>query len=326
MKSILVFIDGTICDGRQRYHRLGHEDFHKREWILKDKPVPGSSECLAKLANKFQIVYIGARPSNAHQDTLEWLKNHGFPPGEVYLGETQPERLEIVRQIKIKYEFVAGIGDRWDDNDLHEELGCHSIILKEHEGDWEHVIERIYSRQNKDIIQRNKAFVAGKVEGLARVCPLLLNKLGVSLWDAYHESVREMAESSRETRRREDLESFKKHDLDPENLIDMAEWYRILDEENCETEPLYGLQERQVVETTSTRYVEKVTRCFLAELWKEHNLTEIGYQIHCRTDTAWWDCPSWNPSIRFEQPQTLMQGADSCIFIQYLPKNGNEIQ
>ena len=102
----------------------------------------------------------------------------------------------------------------------------------------------------------------------------------------------------------------------------MAIWYKLLDEENRETEPLYGLQDREIIESTPTRYVEKVTRCYLAELWKKHGMPEVGYQIHCRTDAAWWDHPAWNPEIRFEQPQTLMQGHDSCIFIQYIPKDG----
>jgi hypothetical protein len=27
----------------------------------------------------------------------------------------------------------------------------------------------------------------------------------------------------------------------------------------------------------------------------------------------------WNPNVRFEQPQALMQGDDCCLFVQYLP-------
>ena len=63
----------------------------------------------------------------------------GFPKGPVYLAQTQAERLGIVKQLRDRFEFAAGIGDRWDDNELHLELGCLSIILKEHEGNWDTV-------------------------------------------------------------------------------------------------------------------------------------------------------------------------------------------
>ena len=75
MKSILVFIDGTICDERQRYSLLGKPSFHTREWILKDEAVPGSVECLQGLSTKFKLVYIGSRPDSVTSATKEWLKS-----------------------------------------------------------------------------------------------------------------------------------------------------------------------------------------------------------------------------------------------------------
>ena len=80
---------------------------------------------------------------------------------------------------------------------------------------------------------------------------------------------------------------------------------------------LAGIRRR--VETSEKRYTFKVTRCRYAELWKKQGHPEIGYQIHCHTDQVWWDKPAWNPQVRFEQPKTLMQGDDYCLFIQYLP-------
>ena len=67
----------------------------------------------------------------------------GFPLGPVYLGETQAERLALVKDLRDKFDFVAGIGDRWDDNELHLEIGCLSIILQEHAGDWASVPQHI---------------------------------------------------------------------------------------------------------------------------------------------------------------------------------------
>ena len=65
MKAVLVFIDGTICDIRPQLHLLGTPEFYEREAILKALAVPGSVQCLQELAQRHQIVYIGARPASA---------------------------------------------------------------------------------------------------------------------------------------------------------------------------------------------------------------------------------------------------------------------
>jgi len=71
--------------------------------------------------------------------SIEHSKN--FPDGEVYLGSSVEERLEIVKKLKEKFNFTAGIGDRWDDNLLHLEIGCKSFILEEYNPDWS-VVEK----------------------------------------------------------------------------------------------------------------------------------------------------------------------------------------
>jgi hypothetical protein len=325
MEAILVFIDGTICDSRHRYDRIDSEEFHDHTRIMKDVPVPGSIECLQKLADHFEIVYIGARPASTDASTREWLQANHYPLGSVYLAEDQKSRLKIVKEIANKHSFLAGIGDRWDDNELHRELGCLSIILQEHTGKWGAVFDQISNYQKNQLIAKNKIHLEGKIEGLARVCPLLLSKFGEQLWEAYHASVRELAESTRETRCAEDLSSLHQYKLDPENLSDIAQWYELVDQEDWQNNPTFGLQDRELVECSRFRYVHRVTRCYYADLWKKHGRQDIGYQIHCATDTAWWDLPDWNPKVRFTQTQTLMQGADSCIFIQYIPNNGENI-
>ena len=322
MKAILVFIDGTICDTRGRHSLLGNPAFYQREVILRDLPVPGCVVCLNALSRRYEIVYIGARPESTRQVTEEWLEKMGFPKGALYLDENQPGRLSLVKGMQDRFDFVAGIGDRWDDNELHAEIGCHSIILQEYEGKWDDVVERIeiYHRQRR--IETNRIHLQGKVEGLARVCPLLLQRYGDGLWEAYYNSVMEMAETTRMARRTEDLASFAQHNLDPADLRDAARWDDIVREEDWENNPVYGLQQFELVEASPSRYVHKVTGCYYADLWKKHGRPDIGYQIHCRTDRAWWDKPAWNPEVRFEQPKTLMQGDDCCMFIQTLAVEG----
>ncbi len=146
MKAVLVFVDGTICDARPRYRLMGTPDFYAREEMLKDLAVPGSVQCLQELAQRYEIVYIGARPASAIPATAEWLATKGFPKGPVYLAPTQEERLNLVRDLHGRRDFAAGIGDRWDDNELHLEIGCLSIILKEHEGNWNTVRRHLLAR------------------------------------------------------------------------------------------------------------------------------------------------------------------------------------
>ena len=170
-------------------------------------------------------------------------------------------------------------------------------------------------------IKENEINLQGKIEGLARVLPLLLPKYGEDLWETYFEAVLEMADRSREARAVEDLASFAKHGLCPADLRDVVKWYEITDEEDWEHNPIFGLQDTEAIEATEHRCVFKVTRCRYAEPWHEHGRPDIGYQIHCRTDSAWWDRPAWNPEVRFKQPGTLMQGDEHCLFIQYLPED-----
>ncbi len=321
MKAILVFIDGTICDTRSRHHLINTPAFHQRDRILADRTVPGSVQCLNELSQRYEIVYMGARPEFTRPYTKEWLEKTGYPKGSIYLAEAQEDRLHLIKEMNGKFDFIAGIGDRWDDNELHSEIGCLSIILQEYEGGWDTVTDRIDKHHHKCKVEENRIHLRGKVEGLARVCPLLLSKYGQQLWETYFGAVMEMAENSRETRREEDLASFKYYNLDPTDLRDAAKWDELLREEDWENNSVYGLQSFELVEATEHRYVHKVTHCLYAELWKKHGKSDIGYQVHCRTDFAWWDRPAWNSEVRFEQPKTLMRGDDFCLFIQSLPNN-----
>jgi hypothetical protein len=247
------------------------------------------------------------------------LQRAGFPEGLVYLEELRERRLLLARDLREECDFVAGIADRWDDNELHSEIGCLSVILLEHAGDWKTVPQRIVKYHRERKIKENEIHLRGKIEGLARVLPLLLPKYGEEMWTTFHEAVLEMAEASREDRKREDLESFAEHGLNPADLRHAAEWDELTREEDWESNAVFGLQDSETVEATERRYVHKVTRCLYAELWEEHGRPDVGYQIHCRTDMAWWDRPAWNAKVRFEQPKTLMQGDDCCLFIQRLP-------
>lgn len=137
MKAILVFIDGTTCDMRHRISVQGSAEFYSNENIMKDVPTAGSVECMNELAEKYHLIYIGARPSQYEEITRKWYLANGFPDGKVYCGKSQTERMDIVKELKKEYSFYAGIGDRWDDNELHLELGIKSFILQEWTPNWD---------------------------------------------------------------------------------------------------------------------------------------------------------------------------------------------
>ena len=148
MKAVLVSIEGTLGDARARQHLAGTPDFFKREELLKDAVVPDSARCLRELARKYRIVYLADRPESARAATEEWLRAKTFPDGPVYLAATQPERLALANELKTRFDFIAGIGSSWSDNELHLELGCASILLKDNEGHWDTVRKHLLGREH----------------------------------------------------------------------------------------------------------------------------------------------------------------------------------
>ena len=136
-ESVLIFLDGTICDDRHRINLYGTAEFYAEKNVMKDKPVEGSVRFIRELAERFRILYIGARPESMLAITHKWLDRNGFPEGKVFLAVEQSERIKITESVLADENIVLGIGDRWDDNQLHLILGCKSVIVKEYEGDFE---------------------------------------------------------------------------------------------------------------------------------------------------------------------------------------------
>lgn len=138
-KSALIFIDGTICDDRHRLNLYGTEEFYAEENVMNDKPVADSAGFIKKLAERYRIIYIGARPESMLSITHKWLDINGFPKGKVFLAAEQSERIKIAESVLADENILLGIGDRWDDNQLHLILECKSIIVKEYQGDFEFI-------------------------------------------------------------------------------------------------------------------------------------------------------------------------------------------
>src|SRR5574337_327378 len=148
MKAVLIAIDGALADVRHRQPRAGTPEYDKREEILKDAAAPDSVRCLRELARRYKLIYLGARLAAAQAATEEWLRAKGYPDGPVHLAATPEERSALAKDLKARFDLAAGVGTGWDDNELHLELGCLSILLKEHEGHWDTVRKHLLGREH----------------------------------------------------------------------------------------------------------------------------------------------------------------------------------
>ena len=70
--------------------------------------------------------------------------------------------------------------------------------------------------------------------------------------------------------------------------------------------------QRDVLEKNETRYHYNITRCKYAEMYKELGLADMGFVFSCGRDGMMFG--GFNPKIRLERTQTIMQGAEYCDF------------
>jgi hypothetical protein len=68
----------------------------------------------------------------------------------------------------------------------------------------------------------------------------------------------------------------------------------------------------EVVTATDTEFHYNVRRCRYAETYREMGLGGIGHLLSCNRDAAF--CVGYDPRIKLERTQTLMQGASHCDF------------
>jgi hypothetical protein len=73
-----------------------------------------------------------------------------------------------------------------------------------------------------------------------------------------------------------------------------------------------GALEIDVQEKTDTSFVFNVVRCRYAETYKAMGLGEIGHLLSCNRDGAF--CEGYDPRLKLERSQTIMQGASHCDF------------
>ncbi len=95
-------------------------------------------------------------------------------------------------------------------------------------------------------------------------------------------------------------------------------------------EELYGLWTAEDALTIDVQRQDaeafdfNVTRCRYAEMYRDMGIGDIGHLISCNRDGAF--CEGYDPAIKFERTQTLMQGASHCDFrYRYEPEPAKDV-
>ena len=73
-----------------------------------------------------------------------------------------------------------------------------------------------------------------------------------------------------------------------------------------------GSLEIEVREQTDKTFVFDVVRCRYAETYRKMGLGAIGGLLSCNRDGAF--CEGYDPKLKLERTQTIMQGASHCNF------------
>jgi len=68
----------------------------------------------------------------------------------------------------------------------------------------------------------------------------------------------------------------------------------------------------EVHEESEARFSFDVTRCQYAETYHEMGMEQIGHLLSCNRDASF--CEGYDPNIKLDRQQTIMNGADRCTF------------
>ena len=73
-----------------------------------------------------------------------------------------------------------------------------------------------------------------------------------------------------------------------------------------------GSLEIETLHASAERLDFNVTRCRYAEMYREMGLADLGAVLSCNRDGAF--CEGYDPRLKLERTQTIMQGASHCNF------------
>jgi hypothetical protein len=122
-RALAVFdIDGTVADARHRLHLIAETDQHEN-WVrffdaaVDDPPLPEGVARAHEFAERYDIVWLTARPERIRPMTEQWLADHGLPTGQLLMlpdGEKTLARmykLDTIRRLAEDREIAVVVDD-----------------------------------------------------------------------------------------------------------------------------------------------------------------------------------------------------------------------
>jgi phosphoglycolate phosphatase-like HAD superfamily hydrolase len=122
-------------------HTISRSDVRNALFKLKERtlrPVEGARETLTTLAERFELLYLTARPRRTLETTRKWLQENGFPQGPVF---TAPDVSSSLQAADFKQDLISGlqkdwpniligIGDRASDAEAYDNCGMLTILVR----------------------------------------------------------------------------------------------------------------------------------------------------------------------------------------------------
>jgi hypothetical protein len=127
---LIVDVDGTLARTRKRY--LLSFSSPDRSPAMEAAP-----DVLLALAERFQIVYLSARPREMIPKTHHWLQRNGFPIGPVWTWDVDRDpwsredyKEDRIDDLQDDFDCVTiGIGDQESDHEAYRKRKLFTILL-----------------------------------------------------------------------------------------------------------------------------------------------------------------------------------------------------
>jgi hypothetical protein len=127
---LVIDIDNTIC-----YSEVSKIFGFRKPTLL---PIEDSKETLVRLAERFQILYVTARPRRVLEESRAWLEKNGYPRGPVLTSPGVTENIHIAEHkqasiMSIKKDWptvLIGIGNKASDAKAYGRCKMLSIIVR----------------------------------------------------------------------------------------------------------------------------------------------------------------------------------------------------
>jgi uncharacterized HAD superfamily protein len=135
VKTVVVDLDGTLCDTSKRAHLL---DKKPRDWEAysnacgADEPITEVVDVVRSLfASRWDIVLVSGRGSGARAQTVAWLDKHDVPFNALYLRPDGDYRSnpELKRELIAGLDADLAIDDHPGVAKAYAELGVPTLIV-----------------------------------------------------------------------------------------------------------------------------------------------------------------------------------------------------